>query len=327
MVLSATMEVFQQKGGFTIYALIVVNALLIISLGPIAYYLNVPWFYVVAFILVGARGQSLFILQHETMHGLISYNKKLNEAMGILLSAMLGTQFYTGRKMHMLHHRFVGTDEDPNIVYHGINDKRPGYAAWIFFIKNMLGWRLIGLVRSVARTVFAKLGIIKPPSQPAHAMLRVTSREQMIDLAALFVVQLVIFIGMSLVAHPLIYIGIYILPLSTLTCLFEALRSFSEHVLPLGTASNAVEEKRGFFMKASPLELFFISQFDFNYHHVHHQYPNIPTLNVRKMHEWKLANDLQFKNTYIERPGYVMTAIRYCLGKSIPGEGIMLQPT
>jgi fatty acid desaturase len=313
------MEAFQKKGGFAIYALIVTNALLVLGLGPVAYAVDQPWFYVLAFVLVGARGQSLYILQHEAMHNLISANKKTNEVIGVLLSAMLGTQFYTGRKMHMLHHRLTGAVDDPNTIYHGTHDKQPGWQAAKFFLKNLLGWRLIGLAQSVGGAVLAKLGLME--AKPGHAMLKVKPREQMIDLVALFAVQLVIFAGISLAAHPLVYIGLFLLPLSTLTCFFEALRSFSEHVLPSGNPGSVVEERRSFFMKASWLELFFISQFGFHYHHVHHQHPNIPTLNVARLHRWKLANDPAFKDTYIERPGYVMTAIRYCLGKPIPGMG------
>ena len=111
-----------------------------------------------------------------------------------------------------------------------------------------------------------------------------------LDLVALLGVQLAMLIALSLMASPIVYVALYVLPLATLTAFFESVRSFSEHVLP-GQPSCETEEKRRFFMDAGPTERFFLSQFDFHYHHVHHLYPNVVTFRVRELHHWLLVND------------------------------------
>jgi len=68
-------------------------------------------------------------------------------------------------------------------------------------------------------------------------------------------------------------------------------------------------------------ERFFISQFDFHYHHVHHLYPNVVTFKVRALHRWLLANDAAYPGQFITRPGYVGTALRYLFDRPFAGAG------
>jgi fatty acid desaturase len=117
-----------------------------------------------------------------------------------------------------------------------------------------------------------------------------------------------------------VYLALYILPLATLTAFFESIRSFSEHVLP-GHPTCEAEQNRRFLMNASPLEQFFVSQFDFHYHHVHHLYPNVVTFKVRELHEWLCNNDPDYEQRFMIRPGYVGTAVRYLRGLAFPGNG------
>jgi fatty acid desaturase len=142
-----------------------------------------------------------------------------------------------------------------------------------------------------------------------------------LDLAALFGVQAVLLVAISLAASPLVYVGLYFLPLAMLTAGLESVRSFSEHVLP-GTATCDAEENRRFFMDAGPVERFFVSQFDFHYHHVHHLHPNVVTFKVRRLHAWLSANDPGYPQQFIVRPGYVATAVRYIFNKPFQGAGL-----
>ena len=87
-------------------------------------------------------------------------------------------------------------------------------------------------------------------------------------------------------------------------------------------ATCAAEETRTFFMDAGPIERFFISPFDFNYHHVHHLYPNVDTFQVRQLHRWLLANDPAYRTRFMTRPGYVGTAVRYIFNRPFTGAGL-----
>jgi fatty acid desaturase len=132
--------------------------------------------------------------------------------------------------------------------------------------------------------------------------------------------QLVVLLAISLSSSPIVYFTLYVAPLVTLTAFFEAIRSFSEHVLP-GTPTCEAEEARRFFMDAGPVERFFISQFDFHYHQVHHLFPNVATFRIRALHRWLLANDPGYAGQFLTRPGYVGTALLYVFDRPFAGAG------
>lgn len=59
----------------------------------------------------------LFITAHDAMHGLVSSNKRLNRAIGVIAALLFSYNFYWKLfPKHHEHHRFVATDKDPD--YH-----------------------------------------------------------------------------------------------------------------------------------------------------------------------------------------------------------------
>jgi fatty acid desaturase len=298
-------------------AVVAVNFFVVVSAGVIAWHIGTWWAYVLAFILVGARGQASYILQHEAMHNLLFTAPRTNERMGAVLSAMLGTRFYMGRKIHWDHHRHVGHAEDPNEIFHNVENRPPGPAVIRFFLFHLLGGRLIMMISNLGQTA---IQAVTRKHDAGGGKAAIPFAKTRIDLAALFGIQLVILITISLLSSPIVYVALYVAPLVTLTAFFEAIRSFSEHVLP-GAPTCEAEEGRQFFMNAGPVERFFVSQFDFHYHHVHHLYPNVVTFKVRALHDWLLANDPIYPDQFVTRPGYVGTALCYLLNRPFAGAG------
>jgi fatty acid desaturase len=311
-------EEFTRRNDGLAWAMVLANVLVVLCSGVLAWRIGNWWGYVIAFLLVGARGQACYVLQHEAMHNLLFTRVRTNERVGTILSALLGTRFYMGRKIHWDHHRRVGNADDPNEMFHNVEDRPPGMAVIRFFGFHLLGGRLILLIRNLcltaARIVFPAKG------SDGAAKADIPFAKTRIDLMALFVTQLAVFIVMSLLSSPLIYFTLYMLPLATLTAFFEAIRSFSEHVLP-GEATCEAEASRRFFMDASPVESFFVSQFDFHYHHVHHLHPNVVTFKVRALHRWLNENDPDYPGRFISRPGYVEVALRYLFSRPFAGAG------
>ena len=276
------------------------------------------WAYAVAFVLVGARGQACYVLQHEAMHNLLFTRLRTNERVGTILSALLGTRFYMGRKIHWDHHRHVGHADDPNEMFHNVENRPPGMAVIRFFAFHLLGGRLIMMFWNLGMTAVEIVSPAKPAAGPVRADMPFAKTK--IDLMALFLTQLTVLIAISLLSSPLVYFTLYMLPLATLTAFFEAIRSFSEHVLP-GKAICEAEASRRFFMDASAMETFFVSQFDFHYHHVHHLHPNVVTFKVRALHRWLNENDPDYPGQFISRPGYVEVALRYLFNRPFAGAG------
>ncbi len=310
-------EEFGVRNDTRAWAMVIVNVLVLLGSGAIAWNIGNWWGYTLAFLLVGARGQACYILQHEAMHNLLFTRVRTNERVGIVLSALLGTRFYMGRKIHWDHHRRVGQVDDPNETYHNVEKRPPGTAVIRFFAFHLLGGRLFMMVSNLAMTAAQIVSPSKAAGGKADAVPFAKTR---IDLMALFMTQFAVLTAISLLSSPIVYFTLYLLPLATLTAFFEAIRSFSEHVLP-GEATCEAEGARRFFMDASPLETFFVSQFDFHYHHVHHLHPNVVTFKVRALHRWLSENDPDYPDQFIRRPGYVEVACRYLFNLQFAGAG------
>jgi fatty acid desaturase len=311
-------EEFGRRSDGLAWAMVIANALVVLCSGVVAWRLGSWWGYALAFVLVGARGQACYVLQHETMHNLLFTRVRTNERVGTILSALLGTRFYMGRKIHWDHHRHVGFAADPNELFHNVENRPPGMAVIRFFAFHLLGGRLLLMIWNLAMTAVQIVSPSRAAAGPGRAEMPFAKTR--IDLTALLLTQLAVLIAISLLSSPVVYLTLYMLPLATLTAFFEAIRSFSEHVLP-GTATCEAEAGRRFFMDASPVETFFVSQFDFHYHHVHHLHPNVVTFKVRALHRWLNENDPDYPGQFIRRPGYVEVALRYLFNRPFAGAG------
>ncbi|HEY1304101.1 MAG TPA: fatty acid desaturase [Vicinamibacterales bacterium] len=286
-----------------------VNLGVIVGAGPAAYAVNWWPIYILAFLLVGARAQSLYILQHECMHWLLFRSRRTNDICGMLLSGALGTGLSFGRFYHFKHHRRVGRSDDPNLIWHDSALHPPGWSTFWFFASQLAGIRVINLVtrRYQSNSATNRLMVPNP----------VGSREMFVDLAVTASAQAVILAGIWVASAWWVYGAFFLLPLVTLTSFLEAVRSFSEHVLPGERGTTVAEEGRLFFMDAGRIELFFFSQFGFHFHHLHHLYPGVVTFKLSSLHQWLQQNDASYPGKYVRRDGYLRTALRYVLKQPI----------
>lgn len=83
----------------------------------------------------------LFITAHDAMHGTVSRNRKINSFVGHVTALLFSYNFYNRLfPKHHEHHRFVGTDKDPD--YH-----KGGFFPWyISFLKQYISWQQILLM-------------------------------------------------------------------------------------------------------------------------------------------------------------------------------------
>ena len=69
----------------------------------------------------------LFITAHDAMHGVVSPDKRLNNALGTLAAGLFAFNWFPGMlAKHHDHHRHVGTLDDPD--YH--DGRHPGFLPW-----------------------------------------------------------------------------------------------------------------------------------------------------------------------------------------------------
>lgn len=79
----------------------------------------------------------LFITAHDSMHGTVSKNRKLNNFIGHLSTTLFAFLSYNVlRKKHYQHHRFPGTEKDPDFSPRSNNF----FVWWFVFMKNYVTW-------------------------------------------------------------------------------------------------------------------------------------------------------------------------------------------
>jgi len=83
--------------------------------------LSVRWWspltYVAGVVWIGARQHALLVLMHDAAHGRLLSNRRWNDVAGELLAWPLGVTMHGFRKSHLAHHHFLGTGDDPDLVY------------------------------------------------------------------------------------------------------------------------------------------------------------------------------------------------------------------
>lgn len=100
----------------------------------------------------------LFITAHDAMHGVVSRNRELNKAIGMVTAGLFAFNSYQRLfPRHHQHHRFVATSQDPD--YHGGH-----FLAWYYsFLKQYLTWKqllLMALTFNLLKLVFPVENVI-----------------------------------------------------------------------------------------------------------------------------------------------------------------------
>lgn len=103
----------------------------------------------------------LFITAHDAMHGVVSPNKRLNNALGTLAAGLFAFNWFPGMlAKHHAHHRHVGTQDDPD--YH--DGRHPGFLPWFLrFAWNYVTWwqvLLMAATYNVLKLFFPQANVI-----------------------------------------------------------------------------------------------------------------------------------------------------------------------
>ena len=103
----------------------------------------------------------LFITAHDAMHGVVSPNKRLNNALGTLAAGLFAYNWFPGMlAKHHAHHRHVGTQDDPD--YH--DGRHPGFLPWFLrFAWNYVTWwqvLLMAATYNVLKLFFPQVNVI-----------------------------------------------------------------------------------------------------------------------------------------------------------------------
>ena len=103
----------------------------------------------------------LYITAHDAMHGVVSPNKMLNNAIGTVCALLFAYNWFPGQvAKHHAHHHHVGTANDPD--FHPEN--HPGFLPWLLrFAWNYVTWwqvLLMAATYNVLKLFFPQASVI-----------------------------------------------------------------------------------------------------------------------------------------------------------------------
>jgi fatty acid desaturase len=241
------------------------------------------WGVPLAVVIIGARYYALFILGHDGMHRRIFSSGPSSELYtDLLLIGPIAMVCRVNARNHLDHHQHLATDDDPDLHKHACFNKttRSEYLAFLTGLSSV-----VGVLRNLFVRPFKAAAITESQSGPSRYRPR--------DLAIILTWQLALSGGLTLLvalargadtpldilargwfAYPLFWL----LPVYLFTYLPNLIRSFVEHSHPEN--DDRADTHRLITFTSNPIERFFLSPMNMNYHIAHHLWPSIPYYNL-----------------------------------------------
>ena len=252
--------------------------------------------YLLAILVIATRQHALGVLMHDGTHYRLLTNRTANDFVCDLLCALpVGMLTSRYRHEHLLHHRFLNTDDDPywrdftaDSDWHWPKSKK---AAMGVFARD-----LFGLSNSrIGKVVFRwspwinHFGLKKSPPP-----MRLGERMRVYGFFAALLTAL------SVTNGWLYFLLLWFIPLSTLTILLIRIRTIAEHIaIPNTTELNSSRHVDG-----NLFEHLTLSPFNINYHIDHHMFASVPYYNLPKLHT-VLLKDADYQRLAHLNPSYL----------------------
>ena len=260
------------------------------SIGLHLYQPNIVTF-LVAQLLIASRQHALFVMMHEGAHAFFHRNRRVNDWISNGLAAwpiFISTERFRAR--HWVHHRFTGSDQDPDW------QRKLHLADWQFPRSQASFWKIFGGYlwgRGVIEMALAfyYLGVGKDEIKRAAPYYVVAA-------AALTVT--VSWQG---------FVLYWLLPYFTILPVLHRFRMIAEHyAVPnqhvLNNTRNVI---------SNPFATYFLGPHATNLHLTHHLCPYIPWFNVPKARRLLLENQ-SYRQFAHENEAYVWSATNSTYG-------------
>lgn len=230
--------------------------------------------YALAFVVIAGRQVALFFLVHEAAHHRMFSDRVWSDrVINVCAGFPVGVHVDSYRKHHLQHHRHLNTAADPDWQLHQ-NEfwawPRDRRSAAVSLAKSMLGLH--------ARKW---LGVLALSPWARFAFMTRFERIAFVCFAAALSMLLVL-------SHSVwLFLGLWILPMFTLTFALHHLRTIAEHIAVAGT--HELNETRT--VVSSPIERFFVAPLGVNFHLEHHLFPGIPAYHLLAAHRLLVQNE------------------------------------
>lgn len=225
--------------------------------------------YALCVAFIGARYLALGLIMHESVHYLISKNKKTNDYLAELFCAWpLFISMRSYRIKHLAHHRHLNTEEDPDYVAKFDENWNFPISAKRFFRIILVQFSGLGVFETFKVMSGKRVQKKKPTSSISYMTLRIL----------FYVVSISLFLYFE---HGMWLIWYWILPFATWTQVANRLRRIAEH--------SSIEGKDVSMQTRTTIHSWvaqvFLAPKNISLHNEHHLYPGVPCYNLPKLHK------------------------------------------
>ncbi|MFT4937723.1 MAG: fatty acid desaturase [Paraglaciecola sp.] len=238
-----------------------------------------------ALLIIGGRQLSFAIFMHDCGHNSLFASTKLNNFVGTWLAAApLFSDMQTYSRQHSIHHKDVGTENDPDLAnYANYPVTKASFSRKI--LRDLCGLTALKLWFYVLKT-------------------RAKADTSLVSNVA-FLRGLAVNLGLFLICYALAFEWLYLLWIgayNTTYFLFLRIRHIGEHAtVPDPNSRNMFENTRT--TLACWWEKLLVCPVYVNFHIEHHLLPSVPPYNLPKMHRLLISKHA-YKDTFIPT-GYI----------------------
>ncbi len=235
------------------------------------------WGFCLAAIIIGTRQHALGVLAHDGAHSLITNHRGWNDFLTEFLCFWpLFGNLQSYRDFHFRHHRFVGTEQDPEL-----SQKQWSAPAWDVPVS---GWKIFGTVildcSGIGVLWYKRKILLRFFTNGNDEEVRKIMTDHLFcskKNGAAIMLKVVIFWGIvAIIAYrnDIVWVlGLWLISLLTTFFAVFRLRIWTEHVGIRGTHR---------FSAGKLSRYFFLPHYTW-YHYEHHKWPSIPLWNLPKM--------------------------------------------
>ena len=228
-----------------------------------------PLTFIFAFIVVATRQHGMAILMHDTAHGILFKNRKINDFVGhYILGAPYGADMQTYRKYHLKHHRFTQSEDDPDLP---LSSKYPLSRASM----------MRKLLRDITGLTYLRLRMAQFKMKRGHIKIDGIDTFEKSSVWPSLISNVIIFAAFFAVGHPWLYLTLWVLPLFTLFFAIIRIRNISEHALTTQD-DNPLTHART--TRTNIITRMFLAPYWVNYHVEHHAYMFVPCYRLKALH-------------------------------------------
>jgi fatty acid desaturase len=261
------------------------------------------WSVLLAIPVIGSRYYALFIIGHDGMHGRVLNNKKQSDLFtDVFLLGPIGAVVHLNAKNHLIHHKTLANDDDPDLPKHGCFNKSD-HVELITFLTGLGGvWLTIKNVflsslktpqpsrsNAASSPPTASTASDAGDAEPSIERGGYTLRDAVVLLGwqALLVGGLTTAIGYGRGGRTLLDIAalgwwafpvLWLMPVYIFTYLTNLIRAFLEHAHP--EDDDVADHHRLTTFLSNPIERLLLAPMNMNYHIAHHLWPSIPYYNL-----------------------------------------------